>query len=153
MTRREKILERLENYLSGISTSNGYLTNIGQYVKSNDTQTKPNETVYDVDIKDIVNEHTLGHVETLNVKINLSYTGANAYTMINKMILDIHKCLLNNERALGTAVNENGLRILPNQEPIELTGEKDKKKAFATCDVQIQHRFSVKWNPDLTNYT
>lgn len=153
MTRREKILERLENYLSDISTSNGYLTNIGQYVKSNDTQTKPNETVYDVDIKDIVNEHTLGHVETLNVKINLSYTGANAYIMINKMILDVHKCLLNNQQALGTAVNENGLRILPNQEPIELSREKDKEKAFATCDVQIQHRFSERWNPDLTNYT
>jgi len=153
MTRREKILSSVIDYLQDITIVNGYLTNIGNYVSHWDTQIKPHNDTYDVNVKDEANTHVLGHTESLTVKINMSYTGANAYTTINKMILDVHKCLFNNQQALGTAVNENGLRILVNQEPLELTRDKDKEKAFATAEFTIQHRFGNRWEPDLTNYT
>ena len=152
MTRREKITSSVITYLSGISVANGYLTNIGQYISHWDTQIKPHNDTYDVNVKDETNDHAMGHTESLTLKINMSYNGANAYTTINKMILDVHKCLYNNQMALGTAVSENGLRILANQEPIELTREKDKEKAFANVQVTIEHRFGNKWIPDLTNY-
>lgn len=152
MTRREKITSSIISYLSGISVANGYLTNVGGYVSHWDTQVKPHADTYDINVKDEVNEHSLGHAESLTLKITMSYNGANPYATINKMILDVHKCLFNNQQALGTAVNENGLRILANQEPIELSREKDKPKAYAMVEVTVQHRFTEKWIPDLTNY-
>jgi len=152
LTRREKITSSILGYLQTISVANGYLTNIGSYVSHWDTQIKPHADTYDINVKDEVNEHTLGHTESLKIKIIMSYNGANAYVTINKMILDVHKCLFNNQQALGTAVNENGLRIFADQEPIELTREKDKEKAFATAEFTVQHRFTTKWEPDLTNY-
>jgi hypothetical protein len=153
MTRRAKITSSVISYLSGISVANGYLTNIGGFVSHWDTQIKPHADTYDINVKDILNEHALGHVETLSLQIHVSYNGANPYTVLNSIILDIHKCLHTNQQALGTAVSENGLRILASTETIDLTREKDKEKGFALIEVNIQHRFTERWTPDLTNYS
>ena len=55
---------------------------------------------------------------------------------------------------MGTAIGENGLRILAEQEIIDLPIiDKDTKKAFAEVGFNIEHRFGNKWIPDLTNYS
>lgn len=153
MTRRAKITSSIISYLQGISIANGYLTNIGAYVSHWDTQIKPHSDTYDINVKDMTNEHSLGHIETLSLQIHISYNGASAYAVLNSTILDIHKCLDTNQQALGTAVSENGLRILAGTEIIDITREKDKEKGFALIEVNIQHRFTERWEPDLTNYS
>ena len=153
MTRREKICSLLISYLQGISVANGYLTNIGGYVSHWDVQIMKHADIYEVNVKDQINEHALGHIETLNVKISLSCKTSTNYATINKMILDVHKCLYNNQAAMGTALSENGLRILAEQEIIDLPIiDKDTKKAYAEVGFNIQHRFSERWTPDLTVY-
>lgn len=154
MTRREKICSLLISYLQGISVANGYLTNIGSYISHWDVQITPHGDTYDVNVKDTVNDHSLGHRETLNIKISLSCKTSTNYATINKMILDVHKCVYNNQAAMGTALSENGLRILAEQEIIDLPIiDKDTKKAYADIGFNIEHRFTEKWIPDLTVYS
>jgi len=153
MTRREKICSLLISYLQGISVANGYLTNIGGFISHWDVQITKHADTYDVNVKDSVNTHTLGHKESLNIKISLSCKTATNYATINKMILDVSKCVYNNQDAMGTALSENGLRILAAQETIDLPIiDKDTKKAYAEVEFNIEHRFGNKWIPDLTNY-
>ncbi len=152
MTRREKIMSNFLGVLDDISVANGYLTNIGQYISHWDTQVTKHNDTYDINVKDTVNEHSLGHTETLNIQIDLSCKmGASNYTTINKMILDILKCTYNNTAAISNGIGQQ-VRILPSQEQIDIVLDKETKKGYAQMQILIEHKFDEKWTPDLTAY-
>lgn len=138
--------------LDDISVANGYLTNIGQYISHWDTQVTPHDDTYDINVKDTVNEHSLGHTETLNIQVDLSCkAGADNYTTINKMVLDILKCTYNNTAAISNGIGQQ-VRILPSQEQVNIVLDKESKKGYAQMQINIEHRFTTRWEPDLTEY-
>ena len=141
------------DYLQDISVANGYLTNIGSYVSHWNTQVTPHDDTYDVNVKDITNQHELGHAEVLNVKISLMCKTSSNYAAINKMLLDIHKCLHTNQQNIGNAIGFSGLRILPVAEPVDVILDKENNKGFAEPEFNITHRITERWTPDTTNYS
>lgn len=146
-------MDLLITALQDISVSNGYLTNIGQYVSHWDVQVIKHNDTYDVNVKDGANEHSLGHAETLNVKIALMCKTTDNYANLNSMMLDVNKCLFNNQKTIGDPIGHSSLRILPAVENVDLILDKENKKGFAELEFNIEHRITTKWQPDLTNYT
>ena len=138
--------------LQSISLVNGYLTDIGQYVSHWDVQVVKHDEKYDVNVKDRTNEHSLGHRETLNVKIVLICKTTDNYDSLNKMMLDINKCVYGIQKTIGDAIGFSSLRILPVTEGAEFLLDKENKKGFAEMEFNIEHRISEKWDPDLTDY-
>lgn len=152
MTRREKITRTLLGYLQNISVANGYLTNIGSSVSLWGTQIIPHDEIYDLNLKDMNNQHQRGTNDVLDYEIALSFSGNNSYTNICNMILDCEKALYVNQDNLNQVMNDSGIRIMMNEQSIDIVREKDKERGYATIKFQVEHLFSEKWQPDFNNY-
>lgn len=152
MTRREKITRTIIGFLQSIASSSGYLTNIGSYVSLWGTQIIPHNDTYEVNLRDEGQNYRIGSIRVINYKIELSYSGSNAYTNICNMISDVEKALFNNQDQLSSAINDVGIRIYPGEENIEITREKDKERAYAQFAFTVEHLYQEKWNPDFNNY-
>ena len=151
MTRRQKITDKLLDYLQAITTANGYLTNTGAKVYHWRTQITPKENELIAILQDTVNNHERGHTETLLISVLLSCKTATNYTTITNMIQDVHKAFADNEDNLG-AVLSNSVRFIPISEEIDIKLENNSEYAEALVELLLEHRFTEKWELDETEY-
>ena len=154
MTRRQKITTLLKGYLQNISTANGYLTNAGVSVFHWATQIVSRDDTVGmwINLKDGENTHENGHIETINITVELGCKNASTYTTITNMVQDVQKCFEDNLAALGTAISENGTRWFAVNETIDIAKEKEFEIGRATIEMQLQHKFGEKWELDETVY-
>jgi len=155
MTRRQKICSLLTGYLQNISVANGYLTNSGVSVFHWATQIIPRDDTDGLwlNLKDGENIHeTGGHIETLNITVELGCKSAISYAIIASMIQDVQKCFEDNLAALGAALSTSGMRWFAVNEMVEVIKEKEFEIGRGTIEMQLQHKFGEKWELDETVY-
>ena len=155
MTRRQKITTLLKGYLEDISTVNGYLTNAGVSVFHWATQIVPRDDADGlwINLKDGENTHeTGGHIETLNITVELGCKAASTYTTITNMVQDVQKCFEDNLATLAAALSTSGMRWFAVNETIDITKEKEFEIGKGTIEMQLQHKFGEKWELDETVY-
>lgn len=154
MTRRQKITTLLKGYLEDILTANGYLTNAGSSVFHWATQIVSRDDTDGmwINLKDGENSHENGHIETLNITVELGCKNASTYTTITNMVQDVQKCFEDNLPTLAAALSTSGMRWFAVNESIDITKEKEFEIGRATIEMQLQHKFDEKWLLDETVY-
>lgn len=151
MTRRQKITSLLLSYLQDISTGNGYLTNLGVKAYRWRTKITPKENDLVCILQDAVNEHSLGHKETLMIKVIVSCKAADNYTTLTNFIQDVHKAFNDNQAALGAAISQP-VRWLPVNETIDIKLETESETGEAVIELALEHKFNERWILDETIY-
>lgn len=154
MTRRQKLCSLLIGYLGNISIANGYKTNAGADVQHWGTQIIPRDktSAMWINLKDTTNEREMGLKEVLTLDFELGCKSSTNHTTITNMIFDINKCMEDNEKALETAMSDNGMRLIYSNEEVMIEREGDAEFGRATVTFNLHHRYTEKWELDEGSY-
>lgn len=112
-TKRELIVEQVKSRFSGIRTTNGYRTNVGQNVFNWKTQPWDETELPGCNIRDLREDQELQvntkHHRTLQLSVDIAVAGTNAATDIRNAIGDVEQCI-GLDRRFGTLVFNTNLR-------------------------------------------
>ena len=144
----------LTGYLQDISVSNGYITDMGSDISHWATQTVPRDKASQMwaNIKDEVNEHAPGHLETLVITVELGCKTSTNYTTVTNMVQDVQKCFENKLYTLCQAIGDDVMRWYAISETVSVEREGDAEFGRATIIMNLLHKADEKWTLDETEY-